>query len=35
MLAETAEQFGLDGVERIRPLQAHDQSRFAPTNSAM
>jgi hypothetical protein len=24
MLAETAEQLGLDGVERIRPLQAHD-----------
>jgi len=24
MLAETAEQLGLDEVERIRPLQAHD-----------
>src|SRR6202158_826887 len=24
MLAETAEQLGLDGIERIRPLQAHD-----------
>src|SRR5258707_1139491 len=24
MLAETAEQLGLDRVERIRPLQAHD-----------
>jgi len=24
MLAETAEQLGLDGVKRIRPLQAHD-----------
>src|SRR5258707_4212667 len=24
MLAETAEQLGLDGVERIRPLQPHD-----------
>jgi hypothetical protein len=23
MLAETAEQLGLDGVERIRPLQPH------------
>src|SRR5258708_40308928 len=24
MLAETAEQLGIDGVERIRPLQPHD-----------
>jgi len=24
MLAETAEQLGLDRVERIRPLQSHD-----------
>src|ERR1700752_3679410 len=24
MLAETAEQLGLDGIERIGPLQAHD-----------
>jgi hypothetical protein len=24
MLAETAEQLGLDRVERIRPLQTHD-----------
>src|SRR5882757_5744043 len=24
MLAEAAQQFGLDGVERIRPLQPHD-----------
>ena len=24
MLAETSEQLGLDGIERIRPLQAHD-----------
>jgi hypothetical protein len=24
MLAETAEQLGLNGVERVRPLQAHD-----------
>jgi len=24
MLAETAEELGLDGVERIRPLQPHD-----------
>src|SRR6266496_751944 len=23
VLAETAEQLGLDGIERIRPLQAH------------
>jgi hypothetical protein len=36
MLADTAEQLGLDGVERIRPLQAHDLADpFRADHSAM
>jgi hypothetical protein len=34
MLAKTAEQLGLDGVERIRPLHLVDPRRLLPDTQA-